>query len=268
MRSVSCSATDIVAGRLLKPGDTNHIILEETFAASDNLKPGDVLTISVRGFEIVGIMSPGTRPARGDIYMPIEQATQLINTRLTKPLNNMVNAVLVDASSSESNAGAIADVRAILGEDASTGGYGCFAPASRAIEVTRFGSGIMVLMVFIGVSMLVSVMQYFSVIERKTEMGILKAIGWSSRNISQQIIFESLIQSIAGGIVGIFIAALILRFSPLAVFIDAAQSETIFTYMWVPVTGLILTVLAGVMAGLFSSLFTLRLRPADILRKL
>jgi putative ABC transport system permease protein len=52
-----------------------------------------------------------------------------------------------------------------------------------------------------------------NIMERRGEIGIMKTVGWTSADISRQIIMETLIQSVIGGALGIavgFLAALIM----------------------------------------------------------
>ena len=72
-----------------------------------------------------------------------------------------------------------------------------------------------VLVAFVGISLVVSsimigVITYISVLERKKEIGILRAIGASKRNISQVFNAETFIIGLFAGLIGIIITLLAL----------------------------------------------------------
>ena len=72
-----------------------------------------------------------------------------------------------------------------------------------------------VLVAFVGISLVVSsimigVITYISVLERKKEIGILRAIGASKRNISQVFNAETFIIGLFAGLIGIIITLIAL----------------------------------------------------------
>ena len=72
-----------------------------------------------------------------------------------------------------------------------------------------------VLVAFVGISLVVSsimigVITYTSVLERKKEIGILRAIGASKRNISQVFNAETFIIGLFAGLIGIIITLIAL----------------------------------------------------------
>lgn len=72
-----------------------------------------------------------------------------------------------------------------------------------------------VLIAFVAISLIVSsimigVITYISVLERKKEIGILRAIGASKRNISQVFNAETFIIGLLAGVLGIVITLLLL----------------------------------------------------------
>ncbi|WP_317437242.1 FtsX-like permease family protein, partial [Thomasclavelia spiroformis] len=72
-----------------------------------------------------------------------------------------------------------------------------------------------VLIAFVGVSLVVSsimigIITYISVLERTKEIGILRAIGASKRNISQVFNAETFIIGLCSGVLGILICLIVL----------------------------------------------------------
>ena len=268
VRMNSCSNTDIVQGRLIQPGDSGVVLLEQTFADAERYNVDDNIYLGDKEFRILGILSPGTRPAKADIYLPLEEATEVLNTRLKQPVANVVNVVLVDGASSLLVKSAMKDVKEILGFNSSTIGYGCFNPAGTAIGITMKGMKLLSLIVFISIILLILISQYYAVIERGSDIGILKAIGWSQRSLVTQVVAESFILSFFGGLAGCFTAVLLYAIFPVNKWLGLDESFISSPDLIIFLSGFILTVLAGVVAGGFAAIMSARLKPADILRKL
>ena len=99
-----------------------------------------------------------------------------------------------------------------------------------------------------------------SVIERRKEIGIRRAMGASRLDILRQFMLESVIQCIAGGLIGMalgFVVALTLRtFSPFP-----ASVKT-----WVAVLGVLLSSAIGLFFGIYPAVRASRLDPIVALR--
>jgi putative ABC transport system permease protein len=268
VRMNSCSNTDIVQGRGLQPGDKEVVLLEQTFADAELYRVDDTIYLSDKPFKIQGILSPGTRPAKADIYMDLNEATDVLNTRIKNPVKNVINVVLVDGASSLLNRSAMKDVEDILGFNSSTIGYGCFDPAGAALGITTKGMKLLGTIVFISIILLIMASQYYSVVERRNDIGILKAIGWSERIMVSQVLTESVIQSIVGGLIGCLVAILVYKLFPVGSWLGLDKSFSPSLNPLILLSGFILTILSGALAGTIAALMSARLKPAEILRKL
>jgi putative ABC transport system permease protein len=266
VRMASCSDTDIVEGRFLAPGDRRLVLLEQTFADAEEYATGDMISFGQLEFTVAGILSPGTRPAKGDIYMPFDEAIEVLNTRISEPVRNIANVVLVDGASSLLTVRAQNDVREILGFNSSTIGYSCFNPAGAAIGITLRGMRLTGLAVFLAIFTFIAASQYFAVVERRREIGVLKAIGWSDRDVVKQEMAGSFIQSAAGALAGCVFAVLFLAFLPLQQWLGIEEMFPLSLETAVVAAGFILTVIPGTIAGAVSATVSLRLKPAKILR--
>ena len=96
-----------------------------------------------------------------------------------------------------------------------------------------------VLIAFVGISLVVSsimigVITYISVLERKKEIGILRAIGASKHNISSVFNAETFITGFLAGIIGIVIAAVLLI--PMNYIIHSVSGNTQVNAV-MPITG-------------------------------
>ena len=108
-----------------------------------------------------------------------------------------------------------------------------------------------VLVAFVGISLVVSsimigVITYISVLERKKEIGILRAIGASKRNISQVFNAETFIIGLLAGLIGIGTTLLLLI--PTNSIIDSVAGTAVNVQATLPIeAGIILVVLSVVL---------------------
>ena len=104
--------------------------------------------------------------------------------------------------------------------------------------------------------------QYSSVIERRNDIGILKAVGWRDRNVVSQLMAETLLCSIAGGVAGVLIAIGIVYSLPA----ELTSGSNTVPGPFILAAGIFLPLAGGLTAGLTSSIKAVRMQPADILR--
>ncbi len=106
--------------------------------------------------------------------------------------------------------------------------------------------------------------QLMSVMERTREIGVLRAVGWSSFRILRSILAESILVSLIGGIVGVGLGWLLLNaFSDVASFFGANASmlrPALLQQAFVVVLAL------GMLGGLYPAWRAARLQPIDALR--
>jgi putative ABC transport system permease protein len=131
----------------------------------------------------------------------------------------------------------------------------------RSISSAFFAVFIMVsaISVVIGGIVIMNVM-LVSVTLRRREIGVRRAVGATKRDILRQFIAESLLQCVAGGLIGItlgFLVALALRtFTPFP-----ASVQT-----WVAILGVFLSSAVGLFFGIYPAFRASRLDPVVALR--
>ena len=127
-----------------------------------------------------------------------------------------------------------------------------------------------------------------NLVERSSEIGILKAVGWTERDVQKQLMGEALVQSLLGGVVGIlagYVVSYFLGFLSIPISTPwevnlmpafAKDAETASQVVRLPVsvsasllvTSLALSLMAGGLASYVMGRRTARMKPADILRKM
>ncbi len=99
-----------------------------------------------------------------------------------------------------------------------------------------------------------------SVLERRSEIGLRRALGATRRHISAQFLTESLLLSALGGIAGALLGAL-------ATWIySASRGQPTVVPALALLGGVAAALLIGALAGLYPSLRAARLSPTEALR--
>lgn len=268
LRTNSCSARDLVSGEFLTDKDAGAVLLEEGFAKIRNLHTNDTLTIGGRDFRVMGIVNSGIRIAKADVYMPMGEAVDIINTRLKSPMTGQASMFLFESVDVNSHALAVAIVEKLIGAAAATSTYACWRPATEVIGINRGSAFLITLIVFICLLAFSLQAQYASVVERRHDLGILAAIGWPKSLIIRQMLLESLVQAVVGWIAGSALALALFFLLPSGAVVgtQAAAQKQIF-----PVVFLFCLALAaggGAIAGILPGLSAASKKPAECLRKL
>lgn len=129
-----------------------------------------------------------------------------------------------------------------------------------------------VLVAFVAVSLVVSsimigIITYISVLERTKEIGILRAIGASKRNVSQVFTAETFIVGLCSGVIGVGVACLLL-IPGNAIIHSILDSTDVSAYL--PISSgiilIILSVILTLIGGLFPSRAAAKQDPVTSLR--
>ncbi|MHB9132289.1 MAG: ABC transporter permease [Armatimonadota bacterium] len=257
-----------VSGRMLTPQDTGKVLLEDSYARAMNLKIGAIITLAGLPYEAVGIVNPGVRPAKADIYLTFEEAKKVIERRSVKPLGLLINGILVEVKSAAVQDQALESIRN-LPFIVSVASAACYKPAAKVMGMAK---GAMLLLAgLIGAFSVIFALksQLAAVVERRREIGILKSIGWSDSNVVSQILTESMLQACIGGLLGCVVAGFVLIFAPLKAMsgIDSPLSIANAQSFLIAAFALALILLGGLIAGIIPAMLAARQRPAEALRQ-
>ncbi len=293
------SSGEVTTGRSFTSAEANAkvALVTKAYAKQSSLKVGDVKKIGGVKFEIVGIVTLPSGSTSSDLYIPLVRAQKLSDNA------DKVNQIYVRADSAQSIAAVKKEIKATLpkatvttAQDLADQVSGSLASASSLADTLGRWLAIAALVAAFAVASLLTVS---AVSRRVREFGTLKALGWKSRRIVGQVLGESVVIGIAGGVIGVALgiagARLITALSPdlKATMGSSAQlppgappgaggmmealggaAQTVTVQLAAPISlslvllavGLALT--GGLLAGALGGWRAARLRPADALRRL
>lgn len=199
----------IQAGRYLTSSDHNKAMVDKSYASAKGIKLGDVLHISGRDFPVIGIVTTPSTTLLGttNVYISLADAQEIASKapEISHFQHNDVNVVFVKSDPARL-ASVQSDIqKALPGVTVSTpqsflGMMGGVAAAAKLIA--RLGS---LIAVFAAGAMAMRTTAS-SIMERKRDIAIMKAVGWSAANIRNQIMSENLLLGLSGGLLGLIVS--------------------------------------------------------------
>ncbi len=264
-----CAPTDVIEGRFIQDGELDVVMVEQAYADAANIKVGDNIEIQDKSFEVIGIVNTEMKPAKADVYMNIEDASNVVNKKVRGALNGSFNSLLIVATDARILEKAAEEVQLVLGDDSVTSTSSCYQFATKAMGINDKTIYI-AFIIILGITMLYSIKtQHGNIVERYHDMGILKAIGWMNRDILGMIFLESTIQSILGGIIGCIVATIVIVTVPFGQWIDFVPGELYVLMSWnALLLGMAIAIICGSLAAIVSGLSIINKEPVDILKKL
>ncbi|MCW4021943.1 MAG: FtsX-like permease family protein [Candidatus Bathyarchaeota archaeon] len=273
------NAKTLVVGNYSKVNDSGAVLIDSVYAGVTGLTVGDSLNAFDQTFTVVGIVNPSvySKPAGiASMYAPLDVVQEIGKHYARLYLFEMddINVVLVEMSS-EGNSTAInsleKDVLETLndytGEIGTVVGYQCSTAARKVISVTTESAWAISIVLLICMTLFALKSQFGSVVERTREIGILKAIGWADSDITKQVFLESLLQGVAGGIIGVGLSYFIIFLIP-SLNLVSTQNLVLTISPILPLVGLVFSISGGILAGIFPAWRAAKLQPAEALRHL
>jgi putative ABC transport system permease protein len=185
-----------------------------SYARQFGIKVGDTISMAGASFPVVGLAdaSRAAKIAVANVYVPIEEAQKLAaassQVQSVSPFSPVdVNLLFIKADQEKISDLAsalrnIVDKKATIGTpDSFLKLLGSFCPVR---QITMAASLIAIIVaVLIAFKTMAG-----NIAERAREIGVLKAVGWTNRNVVSQLLAESVIQCFLAGIFGLVLAAI------------------------------------------------------------
>ena len=216
------STGKVSSGRTLAAADASSdvALVDSSYATQNKLKVGGTIAIgnskaTATNFKVVGIVTEpaGANPA--DVYIPLGVAQTLAN------MKNDVNTIYVSATSGQ-NISSVASAisKSVPGStvtDQNTLASEVTGSISSAASLANNLGKWLAIAVLAAAFLLASLLTLAAVSRRVREFGTLKALGWKSRRITGQVMGESIVIGLVGGVLGVALgfagAALVGKFS-------------------------------------------------------
>jgi putative ABC transport system permease protein len=265
------------AGRHIGPGDREVAVLGASFADSRGLGVGDVLTLEGQPFKIVGVLDRMLTAPDRFVIVPIEDARRLWVAK-DPLLRTVLASGGVPLTAADLNTGAAVGWRD--GEDPDTvairirdqvAGVNVQIPSelSRLLRSSTalFSSllvGIASLGLVIGGLSLANTVTA-ALFERIRDFGVKRALGATDAQLGREILGETLLVTLIGGLVGIGLAI------ALAAGVEAYAArggQPLFLFSLRLLAGaLVFSLLLGGVAAAYATLRIVRVSPAEAIRR-
>ena len=190
----------LVAGRVFAPDEPGVAIADRHYAAIFSLKPGDSVTIGDQSFQVVGIVEQqgSSQAGAANLYIPLAEAQKMV--RLEAGQVNQIYARLTDAGQLEAT---IAALTTQLGPVSAMSQESILQVMGGVARISTRFSTVAGLVGLAGGVALAWVALTGLVAERRREIGVMKALGWRNRDVTQVFLGEIALLGFMGGLLGI-----------------------------------------------------------------
>ncbi len=263
-------------GRMLKDGDSNKVLLGANFGEDGSgfgkkIVPGNTILLEDKRFEVVGIMKKKGSFIFDNIVVLNERDLQSL---MENP--DRVDVIAVKVRDKSLMDKTKEDIEKLLRKrrDVNIGeeDFQVQTPQSILKTVNDVLTGIQVFIVLIAaISILVGAIGIVntmttSVLERKSQIGVMKAIGAMNIDIFMQFFLESGMMGLLGGVVGTIIGELI-AFGGTNAINTFLGAETTFKINFILVIGALLgSFVIGAVSGIVPALKAAKQHPVEALR--
>jgi lipoprotein-releasing system permease protein len=204
--------SSVTAGRFLEDGKPEAVV-EQAYAQQFGIKLNDTISVDGNKFPVVGLVdaSRAAKIAIANVYLPLEQAENLAAS--SKELQSVspyalgdVNLLFIKADQEKITALA-SEMKGILGNKATVATPDSFLKLLGSLFALSDKFTLAASLIAIIVAVLIAFKTMAgNIAERAREIGVLKAVGWTNRNVVSQLMSESVVQCFMAGILGLLIA--------------------------------------------------------------
>ncbi len=256
-------------GQKIAPDATRQALLGSVLATNLNKTIGDTIEIESEPFTVVGIHDSQNMFEKSMAIVSLRDLQEFMDRK------GQVNAFLVKLQpDTKKREGALQAIQKAIQDlqDESGRKLGISVEETEShiqstleLKVVRGMSwSTSFIALVIGVIGMLNTMM-ISVFERTREIGILRAIGWRRSWISQMIIAETVVLSMVGSLLGVFMSlgltSLLAAFPSLSqLIIPSRVSPVLIGYT------MLVALAAGIIGALYPAMFASRLQPTESLR--
>jgi putative ABC transport system permease protein len=267
------------------PENPGEVVLEKHYAKFHQARLGDSFSIGNRSFKVVGLLEikEGSQIASANIYLPLTDAETLIEGE-TKGVNIVYLHLKTPSLLTQVKTQIFKELSGV-----SVTSSDSFLELMGGVSKISDQFSLLASIIALGGAIFLIIKTMLAnLVERSSEIGILKAVGWTERDVQKQLMGEVLVQSFLGGILGVmagYVVSYLLGFLSISIPTPwevnlmpafAKDTESASQTVRLPVsvsagltaTSLALSLMAGALASYFMGRRTARMKPAEILRRL
>lgn len=236
----------------------NQIIVGSVLADSIKVKQGDQITISEKVFEVKFILNESGSAEDKQLIMNLGSAQDI----LSKPGEVTIIDMSVDYLKGSEESLLLEIKEDLPNSQVSSQRQETLRQDNLLNRLVRFGASLSIIVLLVGM-MVISLTMSSAVRERTREIGIFRALGFRKSHIIKIILYEGLIISIVGGLIG-FIVGMILANYAIPIFFEnnIKVSWNIILFL----VSIVLSVVIGLLSSVYPALKAAKLDPAEALR--
>jgi ABC-type antimicrobial peptide transport system permease subunit len=285
--------SSITEGRFLEDSRPEALV-EQAYARQFGIRLNDTISVDNKRFPVVGFVdaSRAAKIAVANVYLPLKEAEDMAAS--SKELQSVspyalgdVNLLFIKADE-EKISGLASEMKSILGSKATVATPDSFLKLLGSLFALSDKFTLAASLIAIIVAVLIAFKTMAgNIAERAQEIGVLKAVGWTNRNVVSQLMSESMIQCFMAGILGLLVAlvaAFGLSFmkvnipipwemSPIPHFLPGGGDQ-IFKTLRLPVHvpwnlaffAILLSIIIGAMTGGLLGRHISKIKPSEVLR--
>lgn len=253
----------LAAGRLFRPGASEIVVGSGIARGYTGTRIGDHLRFAKRDWVIVGILDSGGSAFDSEIWGDVEQLMQAFRrTVYSSMVVRLADGDAFDRFRSD------IDVDPRLSQEVKRE-RSFYSDQSR--ELSRFINqlGITLSVIFsIGAMIGAMITMYAAVANRVSEIGTLRALGFTRREVLSAFLLESLLLSLIGGAVGLAAASL-MQFAAFSTTNFQTFADLSFGFLLTPeiaVETLLFALIMGLVGGFMPAVRAARMQIVDALR--
>jgi ABC-type antimicrobial peptide transport system permease subunit len=204
--------SSVTEGRFLEDGKLEALV-EVAYARQFGISLNDTISVADKKFPVVGFVDASRSPkiALANVYLPLKEAEDLAAS--SKELQSVspyapgdVNLLFIKADQ-EKITGLASEMKGILGSKATVATPDSFLKLLGSLFALSDKFTLAASLIAIIVAVLIAFKTMAgNISERAREIGVLKAVGWTNRNVVAQLMAESVSQCFMAGILGLLIA--------------------------------------------------------------
>jgi putative ABC transport system permease protein len=188
----------IVSGRRLKPGDGRAVMLGKVLAANLGKTTGDKVEIYGEPFEVVGVFDSFSIYESGAVFFLLDELQRLTN----RPGHVTGYIVDIDKSDGHNHVDQVRHEIEGLDKNLAVVPTGEFVESIAQIRVIRSMAWVTSFVAVILGAIGVSNTMVMSVLERRQEIGTLRALGWRTVRVVRLIVAEACVLCLCGAVIG------------------------------------------------------------------